>query len=143
MVVDFLTLAEQSTVTLPPRKRILIVDDDPGQAETLAYRLAQQGFEPIMAATGKRALSLARSEQPALAILDIRLPDANGLDLCRELNDDPLTCTVPVIMVSGMEGPDIVRNARSAGSQYFVRKPYDPSALLVLIRHALDDAEAW
>ena len=143
MVVDFLTLAEKSSATLPARKRILIVEDDPGQAETLAYRLSQQGFEPIMAGTGRRAIALARSEQPALVILDIRLPDASGLDVCRELNDNPLTCTAPIIMVSGMEGPDIVRATRSAGSQYFVRKPYDPSALLVLICHALDDVEAW
>jgi CheY-like chemotaxis protein len=72
-----------------------------------------------------------------LILLDLRLPDLDGFTLCRELVDAPETCDIPVIILSGMERPDIIRRCRAAGSQYFVRKPYDPNALLVLIHEAL------
>ena len=62
---------------------------------------------------------------------------ATALPLCQHLADDPTTCQIPVIILSGMEGPDIVRNARAAGCLFFLRKPYDPNALLLLTRDAL------
>ena len=66
-----------------------------------------------------------------------------GFDVCQQLADDPQTCSIPVIILSGMERPDIIRRARSSGCQYFVRKPYDPNALLVLIQSAIGEADKW
>jgi CheY-like chemotaxis protein len=66
-----------------------------------------------------------------------------GFSIGEELADDPSTSGVPVIVLSGMERPDIIRRARAAGCQYFIRKPYDPNALLVLIRSAIEEASAW
>ena len=119
------------------RQRILIVDDDRDQADVLAYRLDQQGFETITAVTGGRGLSLAHELEPQLILLDIRLPDADGLNMCQQLSDDPATCEIPVIILSGMERPDVIRCSRAAGCQYYVRKPYDPNALLLLVQQAL------
>jgi CheY-like chemotaxis protein len=119
------------------RPRILIIDDDHAMVEVLALRLSRQGFETITAESGQEGLAIARSELPALILLDLRLPDLDGFTLCRELVDAPETCDIPVIILSGMERPDIIRRCRAAGSQYFVRKPYDPNALLVLIHEAL------
>lgn len=123
-------------VAVPPR-RILIVDDDPQQTEVLAYRLGRLGFRTLTAHRGSDALRMAKSTRPHLVLLDIRLPDADGLDVCQQLTDGESTCGIPVIILSGMERPDIIRRSRGAGCQYFVRKPYDPNALLVLVEQAL------
>ena len=74
-------------------------------------------------------------------ILDLRLPDVHGFSIpAEQLVDAAETCSIPVIMLSGMERPDIIRRCRAAGCTYFVRKPYDPNALLVLIRQAIGEA---
>ena len=126
-----------------PRHTILIIDDDEAMVDVLARRLGQQGFDPISADSGEAGLATARGEQPALIVLDLRLPDTDGFTVCQRLVDSADTCGIPVIILSGMERPDIIRRCRSAGCQYFVRKPYDPNALLVLIRQALEDRRCW
>jgi DNA-binding response OmpR family regulator len=125
------------------RQRILIVDDDPAQADVLAYRLSNQGFEVFVAGSGQQALDAARIESLDLVLLDIGLPDINGLAVCRELADDEETCGIPVIILSGRDEADMLRAARAAGCKYFVRKPYDPNALLLLIQDSLATAQSW
>lgn len=122
---------------------ILIIDDDDAMTDVLALRLQKQGFETITVATGERGLRRARSQQPAVIVLDLRLPDADGFDVCQQLADSPETCAIPVIILSGMEEPDILRRCRAAGCQFFLRKPYDPNVLLTLIRQSIDDAAHW
>ena len=117
---------------------ILVVDDDESQVVALEYRLRQQGFRVQTAHNGSRAIELAREEKPDLILLDLRLPDIEGFDVCAELADSSNACCIPVIILSGMERPDIVRRSRSAGCEYYVRKPYDPNVLLTLINNALD-----
>ncbi|MDZ7617277.1 MAG: response regulator [Patescibacteria group bacterium] len=122
---------------------ILIVDDDDALAEVLSLRLQKQGFETVTVSTGRQGLERARTHRPALIVLDLRLPDANGFDICQQLADSPDTCAIPVIILSGMEEPDILRRCRAAGCQFFVRKPYDPNVLLMLIRQSIHDANHW
>jgi DNA-binding response OmpR family regulator len=134
---------DADTELLDAVQRILIIEDDEQLAEPLAIRLRGQGYEVSTAHTGQDGWQLAISERPDLILLDIRLPDVDGFTLCGQLADSSDTCHIPVIIVSGMERPDIIRRCRKAGSQYFIRKPYDPNALLVLIRNALDEAQRW
>jgi DNA-binding response OmpR family regulator len=129
--------------TLEAPRSILIIDDDTDMVEVLAMRFRRQGFEVETSHEGGRGLELAREVHPHLILLDLRLPDVDGLAICQQLTDDPSTCDIPVIIVSGMEKSDIIRQTRCAGCQYYVRKPYDPNALLVLVERALDDAETW
>lgn len=139
MSVDPVTAPE---IDIQPRKvkqRILIVDDDQSQTEVLDHRFTKQGYQTLIAHTGQMGLLLARAEHPDLILLDIRLPDIDGLSVCHELNDDPETCDIPIIVLSAMERADIIRRTRSAGCHYFLRKPYDPNALLMLTRAAIDD----
>lgn len=124
----------------PVRPQVLIVDDEESIAEPLRLRLEKLGFGTIVARNGQQALDLARLVRPHCITLDLCLPDVDGLDLCQKLVDDEQTGEIPVIIVSGREQDDILRRARAAGCQYFVRKPYDPNVLLTLIRQAIDDA---
>jgi DNA-binding response OmpR family regulator len=124
-------------------RRILIVDDDRDQADALAYALCKQGFDPLLAHTIQAGRVAVELHLPSLIIMDIRLPDGDGLSLCQQLADDPQTYQIPVIILSGMERPDIVRDARAAGCLFFLRKPYDPNALLLLARDALGMNRGW
>ena len=123
------------------RRSILIVEDDEALAEVLSLRLGRQGFHTTTATSGQLGLTLARAEKPHVILLDVQLPDMDGLELCQQLVDDERTCEIPVIIVSGSERGDIVRRSRAAGCHYFLGKPYDPNALLALIRQALEAAE--
>ena len=139
-------IIEKPQVRRVPRfqqSTILIIDDDPAMVEVLRHRLTRQQFQVIDAASGNEGLALARERRPSLVVLDLRLPDIDGLGVCERMADDPLTNQIPVIILSGMERPDIIRRSRAAGCQYFVRKPYDPNALLLLIRSAIDETRNW
>jgi len=143
MFASVLEAPQAKRVEVEKRSTILIVDDDEALADVLSRRLRQQEFDPITANSGQAGLAKARSERPALIILDLRLPDIDGLAICEQLADEPTTCEIPVIILSGMEKPDILRQCRAAGCHYFVRKPYDPNALLILIRQAIRESRQW
>jgi len=140
---DLLEQPEFACQDTGERQTILIVDDDEAMADVLSQRLQQQGFETVRADTGASGVAVAQSLEPALIVLDLRLPDTDGFTVCQRLVDSPVTCHIPVIILSGMERPDIIRRSRTAGCSFFVRKPYDPNALLVLIRQAIDERQAW
>jgi DNA-binding response OmpR family regulator len=116
-----------------------VVDDDPSIAETLAFRLDRVGYRTMTARRGRDAIEMAQSLLPQLVLLDLGLPDVDGFSVCEALDGDVRTCQIPIIILSGMEKPDIVRRARAAGCAYYVRKPYDPNTLLVLIQYALGE----
>ena len=122
-------------------RRILLVDDDPDMASVLQERLTVLGYDSMHVVDGETALVCVPHWRPHLILLDIRLPGIDGLAVCSRLSDHPASVGTPVIIVSGMERPDIVRRTRAAGAWYFLRKPYDPNTLLVLIEQTLAEAK--
>jgi len=124
---------------LDARPKILVIDDDLDQVAVLKYHLAQQGFEVVTAHTGSDGIRLLKKEMPNLVLLDIELPDATGFELCERICDDPETFQIPVIFVSGVDQLDVLRRARSVGCAFYMRKPYDPNALLLLIQQTLEE----
>ena len=130
-------------VVVPRQHSVLIIDDDDTLSDVLSHRLKKQGLNTIAAYSGKSGLAKAKEQSPSLIILDLCLPDADGLKICEELSDLPETCSTPIIILSGREQPGLVRRCRAAGCHYFLRKPYDPNALLVLIRQSIHDNRSW
>lgn len=124
------------------RPWLLLVEDDRSIGESLQWRLERQGFRVVWVTTGREALAAA-SHRPAAVLLDLGLPDIDGLAVCQELYERPETCCVPVIILTANDSPNIVRRTRAAGCRFFIRKPCDPSALLVLIHHVLEDRDGW
>ena len=143
MVEEILVQPCSTQARVHKPRTILIVDDDQDQTDVLATRLTRQGFRPISASCGQRGLELAYEHRPDLILLDLRLPDGDGLSVCKQLGDDPATSAIPIIILSGMERPDIIRRSRAAGCQYYVRKPYDPNALLLIIEHSIGQTDDW
>jgi DNA-binding response OmpR family regulator len=123
--------------------RVLIIDDDDALTDVLSYRLKRQGMHAVAAYSGATGLARAKAESFSAIVLDLCLPDADGLAICEQLTDAPETCSVPILILSGTDEPGIVRRCRAAGCRYFLRKPYDPNALLVLVQQAIRETNAW
>lgn len=124
-------------------EHILIVDDDSTQTEVLSHLLSKQGYRVSVASSCSECLAKASVEFVDLILLDINMPDGDGLEVCSQVVDGSDTSDIPVIIVSGSEKPSIVRQARAAGCHYFLRKPYDPNALLLLVQNAIGESNQW
>jgi two-component system cell cycle response regulator len=117
--------------------KILIVDDVATNRIVLKVKLAGARYETILGATGEAALHLARSELPELILLDVQLPDMNGIDVCRTLRADPVTRAIPIIMVTAFNDPASRIAALKAGADDYLKKPLDELLLLARMRSLL------
>ncbi len=82
------------------RPKILVVDDEPEAVELVEFNLKQSGFDVVTAADGADALKKAHSALPSLIVLDLMLPEVDGLEVCKMLRRDPATASVPIVMVT-------------------------------------------
>ena len=119
------------------RARVLVVDDDPEIVTFLATLLELEGIESQVATSAAAALEKLQHSLPSLVLLDIAMPDRDGLDLCRALKKDPRTRDVPVFVVSARPGKDVVERALAAGAEEFIRKPFENTELIARIRERL------
>lgn len=105
-------------------KTILIVDDDAITCTWLSSQLRQSGYQTLIAADGHEALQMARAQSPDLILLDLMLPDIDGLDVCRELRRDPITATTNIIILSARSNvKDAVAGLRAGADDYIVKGP--------------------
>jgi two-component system, OmpR family, KDP operon response regulator KdpE len=118
--------------------RILIVDDEPNIIATVAPLLRSRGYEVLTAMNGRTAVDVARREQPDLVVLDLVLPDMQGVDVCREIREDS---SIPILVLSarGAEGDKV--KALDSGADDYVTKPFGAEELLARIRVALRRVE--
>jgi len=134
--------AELEALKLTANSTVLIIEDDPLQLDFLEDGLTRQGFNVLAAMTCNGGVRLARSESPDVILLDVILPDGDGLKVCQSLVDDPRTADIPIIVLSGSDREDIVFLSRTSGSQYFLKKPFDPNTLLILINQAIEESRS-
>src|SRR6266404_7527293 len=119
------------------RRRVLVVDDDPEIVTFLSTLLELEGIESSVATSAAAALEQLQQGAPDLVLLDIAMPDRDGIDLCKELKSDPRTAEVPVFVVSARPGKDVVERALAAGAEEFIRKPFENAELIERIRGRL------
>jgi two-component system catabolic regulation response regulator CreB len=117
------------------RPRILVVEDEPAIADTIVYALATDGFEPQWCATGADALAAAQQRPAALAILDVGLPDVNGLELFRQLRrqDEHL----PAIFLTARSSEIDRVVGLELGADDYIGKPFSPRELVARVRTVL------
>jgi two-component system catabolic regulation response regulator CreB len=130
----FLTIIE--TIMRP---RILIVEDEPGIADTLRYALTTEGFEPHCFGTGEQALSELDRLAPALVLLDIGLPDTNGLEVFKRLRERHATLPVVFLTARSDEIDRVV--GLELGADDYVAKPFSPRELVARVRTILRRAQ--
>jgi two-component system, OmpR family, response regulator RegX3 len=116
------------------KRTVLLVEDEESITAPLSEALTREGFEPVVAGTAAEALELAASRSPDLVLLDLGLPDASGLDVCRELRS---RSTVPIIMVTarGEEMDRVV--GLEVGADDYVVKPFSAREVIARIRAVL------
>lgn len=119
--------------------RILVVDDEVTIRETLQYNLEQEGYDVLTARDGPEALEVARAEKPDLIILDLMLPELDGLSVCRAIRSERDT---PIIMLTARTGEmDRIIGLESGADDYVV-KPFSLGELLARVRAVLRRAPA-
>ncbi|HEY3351649.1 MAG TPA: response regulator [Polyangia bacterium] len=129
-------------LALPRDALVVVADGDPADRRDIARLYQSAGVRLIRAATGPAALGAARLRQPDLMLLDLDLPEADGIAVCRELKSQPATALLPVILV-GWAGSRRERlRACRAGADHFFAKPIPRSELLARSRALLDTREA-
>ncbi|HEY3065307.1 MAG TPA: response regulator [Methylomirabilota bacterium] len=123
------------STTKTPLARVLVIDDDADTREVLSVFLAHQGYRPALADGGREGLKLAVSEPPDVVLLDVMMPDVNGLDVLGRLR--LLHPALPVIMTTASSDPDVAREALRLGAFRYLRKPIDLDGLDRVIEEAL------
>lgn len=118
----------------PVRKpRLLLVDDQPLQLQTLYRALAGQ-YQSFMATSGAQALQVALEQQPDLILLDMVMPDMDGLAVLQALRGQRITADIPVIFVTAHSGEEVESRCLDAGAVDFISKPINPSVVRARVR---------
>ena len=112
------------------RLLVLIADDDEDILQLLSFRLERAGYEVVVARDGNEALRLALDLQPAVAILDVMMPELDGFEVTRELRRNPATSTTPVILLTARAQASDIARGMAAGADDYVKKPFDARDLV-------------
>jgi phosphate regulon transcriptional regulator PhoB len=117
--------------------RVLIVEDEPDIRELVVHHLKREGYQVSVAASGEEALRQVQASPPDLVLLDLMMPAMNGLEVCRRLRQDPVTASLPIVMLTA-KGDEIDRVlGLEIGADDYVVKPFSPKELLARVRAVL------
>ena len=121
-------------MTTPSRGLVLAVDDEPTNRYAVSRVLSQAGYKVIEASTGEEALRFIQSERPDLVVLDVRLPDISGYEICRRIKGDPATASTLVLQVSAtfVNSRDAVRSL-DGGADSYLTQPVEPPVLIATV----------
>jgi two-component system alkaline phosphatase synthesis response regulator PhoP len=118
-------------------EKIVVIEDEDDILEVIAYNLKREGYEVITSTSGEDGLEKIEKSSPQLVVLDLMLPEIDGLELCRKLKSDPLTRSIPVIMVTAKgEESDVVLGL-GVGADDYVTKPFSPKELVARVKALL------
>ncbi len=119
------------------KETILVVDDEEDILELVRYNLQREGYQVVLAASGEKALKLAHQQTPDLIVLDLMLPEMDGLDVARRLKADSRCRTIPIVMLTAKgEEADVVTGLE-LGAEDYVTKPFSPRILIARIKAVL------
>lgn len=119
--------------------KVLVVDDEPSLVSTIGYNLRREGHEVVTAADGARAVEVARREQPDLVVLDLMLPKMDGLEVCRQIRQSPITHlrNVPILMLTAKADEVDKVVGLEVGADDYVTKPFSMRELLARVKAML------
>jgi DNA-binding NtrC family response regulator len=126
-------IADAAAVDPGETTRILLVDDVTLNLEILRETLRPLGHTLLLASNGRECLSLARQSPPALILLDVMMPEMDGLEVCRQLKADPALTHVPIIFCSAQDDTAAKVRGLDAGAVDFITKPYDPAEIVARV----------
>jgi two-component system phosphate regulon response regulator PhoB len=124
------------------KPKILVVDDEPEAVELVEFNLRQAGFEVVTAADGAEALKKARALLPNLIVLDLMLPEVDGLEVCKMVRRDPVTAALPIVMVTAKAAEIDRILGLELGADDYITKPFSPRELILRIKKILQRSQA-
>ncbi|MHB8522766.1 MAG: response regulator [Limisphaerales bacterium] len=119
------------------KPKILVIDDEPDAVELIEFNLKAAGYRTASAADGAEALRQARSLLPDLILLDLMLPEIDGLEVCKLLRRDPATAAIPIIMLTAKAAEIDRVLGLELGADDYVTKPFSPRELLLRVKNLL------
>jgi len=119
------------------RENILVVDDEEDILELVQYNLSREGYQVRQAGTGEEGLKIARQKKPDLVILDLMLPGVDGLEVCKNLKNDPKTAHIPIIMLTAKSEEADMVTGLELGADDYIPKPFSPRVLLARVKTVL------
>lgn len=122
--------------------RILIVEDEPSVAGMLAKLLEQAGYDVHTERNGTDAIAYIGAHHPDLVILDLRLPDMSGYEVCRVMRQALVSWRLPIVMLTGLDQPADQQRGFSLGADAYLTKPCPPEHLLAVIERFLGELGA-
>lgn len=119
--------------------KILVADDDPVSLKVIARLLERDGYDPVTTDSGGAVAEMVRADPGIkLLLLDVVMPDVDGIAVCRELKEDPQTAHVPVILISGFRKDDTsIQAGLEAGAEGYLLKPIEDIALRAWVKATL------
>ena len=120
------------------KQKVLVVDDEPEAVELVAFNLKGAGYEVATASDGAEALNKARRLQPSLVILDVMMPEIDGMEVCKLLRRDPATSCIPIIMLTAKASEVDRVLGLELGADDYVVKPFSPRELVLRVKKLLD-----
>ncbi len=124
------------------KPKILVVEDEPDALELIAFNLKNAGLEVVTAENGEAALQLARAHLPDLILLDLMLPEVDGLEVCKILRRDSATSAIPIIMVTARAAEMDRVLGLELGADEYVTKPFSPRELVLRVKNLLRRRQA-
>lgn len=116
-----------------PKKKILIIDDEPQLVESLKVRIEANGFECVTASSPEDGIKLAPVLRPDLILLDLNMPHMSGYGVLRELKQNPDLAGIPVLILSSLTDEEVVRGALEFGATGFLKKTCSPEELMTMV----------
>jgi len=123
------------------KPKILVVDDEQDALELIEYNLQASGYRVITACDGNEAVQKARSTVPDLIVLDLMLPELDGLEVCKILRRDPSTASTPIIMLTAKASEIDRVLGLELGADDYVTKPFSPRELVLRVKKQLHHAD--
>ena len=119
------------------KERVLLVEDEGDIRDVIEYNLEREGYLTLAFDNGEAGLEAIRNESPDLVLLDLMLPGIDGLEICRQIKEDPTTRDIPIIMITAKTEESDVVLGLGVGADDYVNKPFSPQELIARVKSVL------
>lgn len=125
------------------RMKLLIVEDDADTADMLNVFFQTQGYDTEVVAWGEEAVKASRQNPPDAIVLDVRLPDIDGFEVCRRLRDSFVTARIPIVFLTEKNRQVDKVTGLEMGAVDYITKPFDTKELKLRVQNALRRSSSW